>query len=131
MSEQVISVTEKKEGVEETAVSTQTSSTKDTGRLSLQQLIWRRFLQNRLAVIGGITLIFLYVVCVLFPGFIAPYHPTTSNEDYVSMAPQLPRFFDEDGNFHLRPFVYGTTVTLDTEDLIWIHEIDYSTTISC
>ena len=75
----------------------------------------------------GITLIFMYITTVAFPEFIAPYHPTTSNEDYVSMAPQLPRFFDEEGNFHLRPFVYGTTVSLNTEDLIWVHETDYST----
>lgn len=125
MSEQAISVTEN-ENMGETAVSP-TTAQKDAGRLSLQQLIWRRFLQNRLAVIGGVTLIFLYITTVAFPEFIAPYHPTTSNEDYVSMAPQLPRFFDEEGNFYSRPFVYGTAVTLDSENLIWVHETDYST----
>jgi len=99
----------------------------EAGRLSLQKLIWRRFLRNRLAVAGGITLLFLYLTSVALPDFIAPYHPTLSNEDYVSMSPQLPRFEDQEGNFHLRPFVYGTTVSLDTENLVWVHEPDYST----
>jgi peptide/nickel transport system permease protein len=40
----------------------------------------------------------------------------------VARAPQAPRFIDSEGNFHLRPFVYGTTTTLDTQNLDWVHE---------
>jgi len=98
----------------------------ETGRLSLHQLMWRRFLCNRLAVAGGIMLVLLYLTTVILAEFIAPYHPTLVKEDYVSTAPQLPRFVDQEGRFH-PPFVYGTIISLDTENLEWVHETDYST----
>ncbi|RME64139.1 MAG: ABC transporter permease [Caldilineae bacterium] len=93
----------------------------EVGSLSVGQLMWRRFLRNRLAVGGAAILIFLYIV-ILFADFFAPYDHLLSNEDYVARAPQVPRFIDSEGNFHLRPFVYGTTTTLDMENLDWVHE---------
>ena len=105
----------------------QSETVAETGRLSLQQLMWRRFLCNRMAVAGGIVLVLLYLTTVILAEFTAPYHPTLVKEDYVSMSPQLPRFIDQEGQFHLRPFVYGTTISLDMENLEWVHEPDYST----
>jgi len=100
----------------------------DQARSSLtqRQLIWRRFLRNRLAVIGGIILIIFYVVMVLFPGFFSPYNHLVQREDYLSAPPQLPRWFDENGKFHWRPFVYGFTTELDMERFEWVHTIDTS-----
>ncbi len=95
----------------------------DIGQLSVWRLMWRRFLRNRLAVGGGIVLIILYIL-VIFADFFAPYDHLKVNEDYVLRAPQRLRFFDEEGNFHLRPFVYGTTTELDTHDLVWVHKDD-------
>jgi peptide/nickel transport system permease protein len=99
----------------------------DIGQLSVGKLMWRRFLRNRLAVAGTILLIFLYVL-VGFADFFAPYEHLRSNQDYVLRGPQIPRFVDAEGNFHLRPFVYGTTTTLDTENLEWVHEDNYEET---
>ncbi|MCP4540394.1 MAG: ABC transporter permease, partial [Chloroflexi bacterium] len=113
-----------KESVQPPALQSETVA--ETGRLSLQQLMWRQFLSNRLAVAGGIVLVLLYLTTVVLTEFIAPYHPTLVKEDYVSMSPQLPRFVDQEGQFHLRPFVYGTTVSLDSINLAWVHEPDYS-----
>ena len=96
-------------------------SESEIGQLSLWRLIWRRFLRNRLAVGGGILLLGLYIL-VIFAEFITPYNHLISDEDYVARAPQLPRFLDAEGNFHLRPFVYGTTTSLDTHNLDWVHE---------
>lgn len=95
------------------------------GQLSLWRLIGRRFLRNRLAVGGGCVLLCLYAV-ILFAEFVAPYDHLLSNEDFVARAPQRLRFIDADGAFHWRPFVYGTTTTLDTHNLDWVHEDDTS-----
>ena len=93
----------------------------DVGQLSLGRLIWRRFLRNRLAVSAGIVLVILYTL-VLFADFFAAYDPLKSDEDFVARQPQIPRFIDSEGNFYLRPFVYGTTTSLDTENFDWVHE---------
>jgi peptide/nickel transport system permease protein len=95
----------------------------ETARMSLLQLMWRRFLRNRMAVIGSITLILLYLM-IIFAEFLSPYEYLKINEDAVRMAPQWPRFFDTEGNFHLRPFACGTETTLDTENLAWVHTSD-------
>lgn len=95
----------------------------DIGQLSIGRLMWRRFLRNRLAVAGAIVLILMYGV-ILFAEFFAPYDHLLSNPDFVARSPQRPRFFDAEGNFHLRPFVYGTTTSLDTVNLDWVHEDD-------
>jgi peptide/nickel transport system permease protein len=95
----------------------------DIGQLSIWRLMWRRFLRNRLAVAGSIVLLCIYGV-ILFAEFFAPYDHLLSNENFVARPPQIPRFVDAQGNFHLRPFVYGTTTTLDTVNLDWLHEDD-------
>ncbi len=97
----------------------------EIGQLSLWYLIWRRFLRNRLAVAASFVLLLLYLMVALAE-FITPYDHLLSNEDFVARAPQLPRFRDADGQFHLRPFVYGTTTELDTYNLDWVHKDDTS-----
>ena len=119
MSEQAIPV---RPTVEEAQL--EAEGVPEVGRMSLWQLTWRRFLRNRLAVTGGIILIFFYLM-VIFADFLAPYDYTKIAEDYIFVPPQWPRFIDREGRFHLRPFVYGIKTTLDTENLRWIHEPDY------
>ena len=90
-------------------------------KISLRQLMWRRFLRNRLAVTSSIVLLSLYVIA--FTGdFIAPYDYTKVDEDFVYVPPMWPRFIDEAGNFHPRPFVYGLETRLDPETFRWVHE---------
>jgi peptide/nickel transport system permease protein len=93
----------------------------DIGQLSIGRLMWRRFLRNRLAVGGAVLLLVMYLV-VIFAEFFAPYDHLRSDERYVTRPPQIPQFIDAEGNFHLRPFVYGTTTSLDTVNLDWVHE---------
>jgi len=95
----------------------------EVGRLSLWQLIWRRFLRNRLAVTGGIVLILFYLM-IIFAEFLAPYGSRKTQEDYIHVPPQLPRFVDQEGRFHLRPFVYGIQTTLNQDNLEWVHTPD-------
>lgn len=76
-------------------------------------LVWWKFKKNRLAVIGTIITIVFYVVCFFFPEFFAPYMMDTES-NYLEAPPQLPRFVDDQGNFSLRPFVYGLRQEIDT-----------------
>ena len=93
--------------------------------ISPARLIWRRFLRNRLAIAGGIVLALLYL-CALLADFISPIPYSEVHEDYVFVPPQLPRFIDEEGRFHLRPFVYGIESELDMDSFRWIYSEDQS-----
>jgi len=78
------------------------------------QLIWWRFRKHRLALLGT-SILAIFLLIVLFAGFIAPLDPFTRNSDYIFGPPQKLRFIDEQGTFHLRPFVYGVRNELDPE----------------
>jgi peptide/nickel transport system permease protein len=101
-----------------------TRKDRDAVAVSPTQLIWRRFMRNRLAVFGGVILLLLYL-SALFADFVAPVHFNTKSEDHIFLAPQRPHFFDQAGNFHLRPFVYGLETTLDMATFRWVHAPNY------
>ncbi len=77
-----------------------------TDLASQWQLMWWRFRKHRMAMVG-MVLLGILGLCVLFPGPISPYAPGERNSKYVAGAPMMPHFFETDGTFHLRPFVYG------------------------
>ena len=79
---------------------------KEFQSLSQWQLMKRRFFQHKLAVAAMVVLIFFYATAI-FCEFIAPYKTTTRNSRYLYAPPQRIRFIDNEGNFSLRPFVYG------------------------
>ncbi len=75
-------------------------------------LVWWKFRRNKLAIIGAILIISYYTVCVAFPEFFAPY--TAARESsFIEAPPTWPQFIDNEGNFHLRPFVYGYEKKVD------------------
>lgn len=69
------------------------------------QLMWRKLIKHRLAVLGGIVLALLYFVAI-FCEFFATQDIYTRNTQYIFCRPQRVHFFDK-GQFHFRPFVYG------------------------
>lgn len=91
--------------------------------LSQWQLMWRKYVRNRAALVGGIIIVFFYLVA-LFGNFIAPYTLTTRFRDRLYLAPQRIHFFDE-GKF--APFVYGAETRLDIETFEQITFTDYDT----
>jgi peptide/nickel transport system permease protein len=97
----------------------------DENRYSLSQwqLMWRKFLRNKAAVIGGVIIVLLYLTAG-FADFIAPYTLTTRFADRIYLAPQRVYFFDE-GRF--RPFVYGAETQLNIETFERITVTDYDT----
>jgi len=70
------------------------------------QLIWARFKKQKAAMVGAWVLVFL-IVSGIFAPFLTPYDPTIAgrDKDYVNGAPQIPKFWDENG-FSARPFIY-------------------------
>ncbi len=70
------------------------------------QLIWTRFKKQKAAMVGAWVLILL-ILSGFFAPFLTPYAPTIAgrDKDYVNGAPQIPKFWDENG-FSARPFIY-------------------------
>jgi len=91
--------------------------------LTVRQLMWRKFLRSRVAVLSGIALIVIYLVMVL-ADFFAPYDMTHAQSDYLYCPPQLLRFVDAAGRFSLRPFVYPVTGERDLETFRFIYTED-------
>src|SRR5690242_15155258 len=75
-------------------------------------LMWWKFRQHRLAMVG-MALLGMFGLCVLFAEPISPYAPFQRDTKYVAGAPMMPHFIDTEGNFHLRPFVYGRKAERD------------------
>ena len=70
------------------------------------RLMWWKFRRHKVAMFCGVVIILLYVVA-LIPEFLAPFDPNAHNARYIFAPPQPIRFVDDNGTFHLRPFVYA------------------------
>jgi peptide/nickel transport system permease protein len=74
--------------------------------LSVRQLMLRKFLRNRMAVISAVILVLLYLMTI-FAGFIAPYSARSSDSSLTFSPPMTVRFYDpETESFSLQPFFY-------------------------
>ena len=80
--------------------------------LSVRELAVRKFFRNRLAVLGAVILVIMYVLAAL-AGFVAPYGDRETHAEFARVGPHLPHFFDDAGTFHPVPFVYGMNRTMD------------------
>jgi peptide/nickel transport system permease protein len=88
--------------------------------LSQWQLMWRKFIRNKVAIVGGIVVL-LYYLGGLFAGFVAPYTLSTRFIEYIHMPPQRVHLFN-DGR--LQPFVYDVELEID-ENLRKIYTPNY------
>jgi len=96
------------------------------GELSQGRLTWMRFRRNKLALIGGIGLIIMYIVVALGP-FLAGNHYQYQNEDYLFGPATQITFAGPDGRFGLRPYVYQVSTRLDPEEFKFVFDIDRET----
>ena len=91
---------------------------------SYSKLVWRKFKKSRLGLLG-MGVVFLISILSVFAPFFAP-------NDYLKsytqsfMPPQQLHLFDEEGNFHLRPFVYDYEFGFDpdTYKRIWLEDTE-------
>lgn len=90
--------------------------------ISPRRLMWWKFRKHKLAVASAIFLILAYLATI-FAGFVAPYDPATRSRNLYA-PPQGIHFFDETGQFHLQPFVYGWKMTRDLETLSPVYTVN-------
>lgn len=76
------------------------------------QLMWRKFKKHKLAIFGSAVLAIFYITAI-FCEFFSTYDTYERYREYIYCPPQKIHFFDEEGNFHLRPFLYGLKGTSD------------------
>ncbi len=78
------------------------------------RLMWWSFRRHRLAMIGGIIVLCLYVVAAV-PGFFAINEPGRQNARAVFHPPQALHWIDtaEDGSWRFRPHVQATRMVRD------------------
>ncbi|HVO72038.1 MAG TPA: ABC transporter permease [Aggregatilineaceae bacterium] len=76
------------------------------------QLVWRRFRRSTVSIVGALMVTVLILLAV-FADFFSPTLLSQPDLKATFIPPQQVHFFDKDGNFHLRPFVYNYTYTLD------------------
>jgi peptide/nickel transport system permease protein len=84
-----------------------------------RQLAWIRFKRHRLAYGSGIFLVVMYLLAG-FCEFVTPYGTSTRNVSAINAPPMSVHFVDVDGNFSLRPFVYGYDMTVNPDT--WMRE---------
>ena len=78
------------------------------------QLMLRKFSKHKLAQVGIAILFVLYLVGI-FAEFFAPYDMTKRDIGYLETPPTRLHWIDEEGTFHLVPFVYQYTLERNPE----------------
>ncbi|MCX5909582.1 MAG: ABC transporter permease [Deltaproteobacteria bacterium] len=80
---------------------------------NLTHLFWKRFRKNRLALVGAIIVIFLFIVAI-FAAFIAPYDPGQINIRRILDEPSAEHIFGTDalGRDVLSRMVFGSRISL-------------------
>lgn len=84
------------------------------------KLTWWKFRQNKLAVIGGVVTILIYLVAA-FADFLAPFSPEAVNSQHTYAPPQTLNLFD-DGQFN--PYVNGYKVEIDQQAMRRVFTVD-------
>ncbi len=94
-------------------------------RETYYQLVWRRFQRSKPAIAGGLIVLMLGLLAI-FADFFAPYPLKYTNAQDALIPPTKVHFIDNEGNFHLRPFVYEQVVTVDSKTFVptWVEEMD-------
>lgn len=90
---------------------------------SYSELVWRKFKRSKAAIVGGLMILIL-IFLALFAEFFSPNTLNAIEMEAAFTPPHQIHFVDADGNFHLRPFIYGQSLTVDLETFepIWTED---------
>ncbi|MGL4611033.1 MAG: ABC transporter permease [Trueperaceae bacterium] len=85
---------------------------------SRRSIVWQQFSRSKVAIIGGIILIFLYLAAI-FAGFLAPYglNEYTRRPNYSFHPPTKIHWIDPETGRLTRPFIYPTKSERDPDTL--------------
>ena len=89
------------------------------------ELVWRKFKKSKIAAIGGILVLMMAILSAFAP-FFSPYNPIKYQRVSKYSPPQRIHFFDHEGQFHGRPFVYNLKLELDQKTWMRIYTEDTS-----
>ena len=92
---------------------------------SQTRLIWWKFRKHKVAV-ASLGVLCLFYLAAIFCEFVSPAHPRSRHADYFFAPRQKIHFFDQEGSFHFRPFVYGMLPGTFDENLTREYTIDTS-----
>jgi len=119
-SEHIKKLYEQQNLLDESIAQQMMSSEKIAFATSQWRMMWRKFIRNRIAVIGGIVILLFYLTALL-ADFVAPYTLEQRMTAYSLLSPQRVHFFTE-GRF--QPFVYGLKGSRDPKTLMRIYVPD-------
>jgi len=119
-SEHIKKLYERQNALDETIAHQMMSSEKIAFATSQWRMMWRKFIRNRVAIIGGIVVLLFYLTA-LFANFVAPYTLEKRMTEYSFLSPQGVHFFTE-GRF--QPFVYGLKGSRDPKTLMRLYVPD-------
>lgn len=88
------------------------------------ELMGRKFIKNKLALIG-IIILGIFFLNVIFCEFFAPFDPYERSTDKIYHPAQLIRIIEKNGKLSL-PFIYNTTMEINMEELSRTYVIDES-----
>ncbi len=77
-------------------------------------LSFLRLKKNRYGMFGFYSVIFIFLLAI-FAEFLSPHSYKKTYPDKLYYPPQALHFIDNEGNFHLRPFVYDLVEEMDME----------------
>lgn len=79
----------------------------------LTRLFWKRFKRNRLAVLGGVIVLLLFLIA-LFSPLISPYDPNEIDRKHILEPPSMahPLGTDDLGRDVLSRMIYGSQISL-------------------
>ena len=72
---------------------------------SYGELVWRKFRRSKVAIIGGLVVVGLFILAIFYQ-FFSPYDPVKLNMSEGFIPPTQIHFIDSAGKFHFQPFVY-------------------------
>jgi peptide/nickel transport system permease protein len=91
---------------------------------SYYNLVWRRFRRSRVSIVGAFMVTVLFMLAI-FAEFFSPTPLNRIDLPNAHTPPQRVYFFhDENGNFHLGPFVYNYSYELNptTFQVGWVED---------
>lgn len=92
------------------------------------RLMWWKFKRHKLAMIGGVVVILLYLIGT-FAEFLSPADPTKVNSSYTYSPPQRLHFVDRSDGWDFGLYVNGLTSEIDQETMSRTFKVDESVKI--
>ncbi len=85
-------------------------------------LVWRKFRRTKVAIVGGLIVVGLFVMAI-FADFFSPYDPVELNMRDAFTPPTQIHFIDSAGRFHFQPFVYKRAQKLNADmSSTWVED---------